>query len=78
MSNTNTDSIWAEREQQYTHERLILRSRQVGRKVRYRNAYAYVATVCLHKGDVEMTVYLEGSSEPVRPCDISIPETLPD
>ncbi len=54
------------------HDMRIHRAKQLCRPVRYQGLKQFIAGFCHHKGDEEMTVYLEGVKDPVRPCDITI------
>jgi hypothetical protein len=56
------------------HDRLIVRCKQLCRPVLHNGVKQFIAGFCHHKGDAEMTVYLEGMKDPVRPCDITIIE----
>jgi hypothetical protein len=56
------------------HDRLIVRCKQLCRPIRHEGTRKFIAGFCHHKGDAEMTVYLEGVRDPVRPCDITILE----
>lgn len=56
------------------HDRMIHRCKQLCRPIRHAGVKKFIAGFCHHKGDSEMVVYLEGSAEPVRPCDITIIE----
>lgn len=56
------------------HDRMIHRCKQLCRPIRHAGVKKFIAGFCHHKGDAEMVVYLEGSAEPVRPCDITIIE----
>lgn len=54
------------------HDMRIHRARQLARPVLHAGVKKFIAGFCWHKGDSEMVVYLEGSSTPVRPADITI------
>lgn len=56
------------------HDLRIIRARQRCQPVGFNGAKHFVSTYCHHDGDAEMVVYLKGSAEPVRPCDITILE----
>jgi len=56
------------------HDMRIHRSKQLARPVLHKGLKQFIAGFCFHKGDAEMVIYLEGSAEPVRPCDIEILE----
>jgi hypothetical protein len=56
------------------HDMRIHRAKQLARPVEYKGLYQRVAGFCWHKGDDEMTVYLEGFAEPVRPSELTIVE----
>ena len=56
------------------HDMRIHRAKQLCRPVRHAGVKKFIAGFCHHKGDEEMVVYLEGSADPVRPCDITIIE----
>jgi len=53
------------------HERRLVRCKQECRPVLYQGLKRFIAEVHLYKGETEATVYLEGSNEPVQPCEIS-------
>ena len=52
----------------------IHRAKQLCRPILHAGVNKFIAGFCWHKGDNEMIVYLEGSAEAVRPCDITIKE----
>lgn len=56
------------------HDRMIHRCKQLCRPVLHSGVKQFIAGFCHHKGDAEMTVYLEGMKEPVRPCELTIIE----
>lgn len=56
------------------HDMRIHRAKQLCRQVLHKGVKKWVAGFCHHDGDEEMVVYLKGSAEPVRPCDITIIE----
>lgn len=56
------------------HDMRLLRAKQLCRPVLHNGLKQFIAGLHWHKGDTEGTVYLEGSAEPVRPCDITIIE----
>lgn len=56
------------------HDLRIHRAKQLNRQILHAGVKKFVAGLHLHKGDAEMIVYLEGSAEPVRPCEITILE----
>lgn len=56
------------------HEMRIHRAKQLCRQVLHNGVKKWIAGFCCHDGDEEMTVYLKGSAEAVRPCDITILE----
>lgn len=53
------------------HERRLLRCKQECRPVLHKGLKQFIAGMHWHKGETEAVVYLEGSAEQVRPCDIS-------
>lgn len=59
-----------------THDRLIVRCKQLAWPVEYKGANRFVAGYCHHDGDAEMVVYLKGVAGEVRPCEITILEKL--
>lgn len=65
---------WSVQDAADQHDMRIHRAKQLNRQVRHAGVKKFVSGFCHHKGDEEMTVYLEGSAEPVRPCDITIIE----
>lgn len=60
------------------HDLRIHRAKQLCRPVIHRGVKKFIAGFCWHKGDEEMIVYLEGSADEVRPCDITIVEQQND
>lgn len=56
------------------HDLRIIRARQRCQQVGHKGLKRFVDAFHHHKGDAEMLVYLDGSAEPVRPCDITILE----
>jgi len=58
------------------HDLRLHRAKQLSRQVMHAGVKKFIAGLHLHKGDTEMIVYLEGSAEPVRPCDIEILEQV--
>lgn len=54
------------------HDLRIHRAKQLARQVGYNGTNRYIAGFCWHKGDHEMTVYIEGVAEPVAPSAITI------
>jgi hypothetical protein len=56
------------------HDLRLHRCKQLCKQVSYRGLNEFIAGFCSHKGDAEMTVYLEGIKDPVRPADITILE----
>lgn len=56
------------------HDLRLHRAKQLARQVEYRGLLHFIAGLHWHKGDREMTVYLEGSAEPVRPSDLILVE----
>lgn len=50
--------------------RAMLSCRMVG----YKGLNRFIGGFCHHQGDREMVVYLTGSSDPVRPCELTILE----
>ncbi|KQW97108.1 hypothetical protein ASC94_09955 [Massilia sp. Root418] len=56
------------------HDLRLHRAKQLARQVEYRGLLHFIAGLHWHKGDSEMTVYLEGSAEPVRPCELTLVE----
>lgn len=56
------------------HDLRIHRAMQRCLPVEYNGKNQFIAGFCHHHGDREMVVYLNGSAEPVRPCDITILE----
>ncbi|MYM65463.1 hypothetical protein GTP45_01270 [Pseudoduganella sp. FT55W] len=56
------------------HDMRIHRSKQLARPVLHNGVKKFIAGFCWHDGDEEMVVYLKGSAEPVRPCEITILE----
>ena len=64
----------SERDLAEYHELMLVRARHRALIVVHKGLNRQVATVCLHKGDAEMTVYLTGIAEPVRPCEITFRE----
>ena len=63
-----------ERDLAEKHEMRLLRARQLCRQVLHGGVKKFIAGLHWHKGDAECVVYLEGSAEPVRPCDLTIIE----
>jgi hypothetical protein len=58
------------------HDLRLHRCKQLRKQVSYRGLNEFIAGFCSHKGDAEITVYLEGIKDPVRPCDITILERI--
>jgi len=56
------------------HDLRIHRAMQRALPVMHAGLKQFIAGFCHHSGDAEMVVYLKGSAEPVRPCDITILE----
>jgi hypothetical protein len=56
------------------HDMRIHRAKQLCRPVLHGGVKQFIAGFCWHDGDDEMVVYLKGSAEPVRPCEITILE----
>lgn len=56
------------------HDLRIHRAMQRALPVMHNGLKQFIAGFCHHSGDAEMVVYLKGSAEPVRPCDITILE----
>ena len=56
------------------HDLRIHRAKQLARQVSYNGTNRFIAGFCWHKGDAEMTVYIEGEAEPVAPSAITILE----
>lgn len=56
------------------HDLRIHRAKQLARPVGYKGLNRFIAGFCWHKGDAEMTVYIEGLAEPVEPSEITILE----
>lgn len=56
------------------HALRIHRAKQLARQVSYKGTNRFIAGFCWHKGDDELTIYLEGSAEPVSPSDLTILE----
>jgi hypothetical protein len=56
------------------HDLRIHRAKQLARQVSYKGLNCFIAGFCWHKGDAEMTVYIEGLAEPVAPTEITILE----
>ena len=67
-------AVWAARDAEFKHERQLVYCRQMSRPVMYRGLQHQIAEASLYMGDTEMTIYLNGSSEKVRPCELTIPE----
>lgn len=56
------------------HDLRLHRAKQLARQVSYQGLNCFIAGFCWHKGDAEMTVYIEGLAEPVAPTEITILE----
>ena len=56
------------------HDLRIIRARQRCQQVGFAGTKHYVGTYCHHDGDAEITFYLKGRADPVRPCEITILE----
>lgn len=56
------------------HDLRIHRAMQQCRPVLHAGVKKFIAGFCHHDGDAEMVVYLKGSPDAVRPCDITILE----
>lgn len=56
------------------HDLRLHRAKQLCRPVRHAGLKKFIAGLHLHKGDTEMIVYLEGSADAVRPCEITFIE----
>ena len=54
------------------HDLRIHRARQLARPVGYKGLNHFIAGFCWHKGDDELTVYIEGLAEPVAPAELTI------
>ena len=56
------------------HDLRLHRAKQLARPVGYQGLNRFIAGFCWHKGDAEMTVYIEGLAEPVAPAELTILE----
>lgn len=56
------------------HDLRLHRAKQLARPVGYKGLNRFIAGFCWHKGDAEMTVYIEGLAEPIAPTEITILE----
>lgn len=56
------------------HDLRIHRAKQLARPIGYNGTNRFISGFCWHKGDAEMTVYIEGEAEPVAPSAITILE----
>lgn len=56
------------------HDLRLHRAKQLARPVGYQGLNRFIAGFCWHKGDADMTVYIEGLAEPVAPSAITILE----
>lgn len=56
------------------HDMRIHRAKQLARPVLHGGVKKFIAGFCWHDGDDEMVVYLKGSAQSVRPCEITILE----
>lgn len=56
------------------HDLRLHRAKQLARPVGYQGLNRFIAGFCWHKGDEELTVYIEGLTEPVAPSAITILE----
>jgi hypothetical protein len=64
----------APRELADQHDLRIHRAKQLARPVGYKGLNRFIAGFCWHKGDADMTVYIEGMAEPVAPAELTILE----
>ena len=74
MSGRKTATADTPRELADQHDLRIHRARQLARPVGYKGLNRFIAGFCWHKGDAEMTVYIEGLAEPIAPTEITILE----
>jgi len=56
------------------HALRIHRAKQLVRQVGYKGTSRWIAGFCWHKGDDELTIYLEGSAESVSASELTILE----
>lgn len=56
------------------HVLRIIRAKMRNQHVGYRGLNRFVVAYHHHKGDAEMQVYLDGDTDPVRPCELTILE----
>lgn len=74
MSGRKTATADTPRELADQHDLRIHRARQLARPVGYKGLNRFIAGFCWHKGDADMTVYIEGLAEPVAPAELTILE----
>ncbi len=74
MSARKPEPAESPRELADQHDLRLHRAKQLARPVGYKGLNRFIAGFCWHKGDAEMTVYIEGLAEPVAPTEITILE----